>query len=49
MAERRIYIAVMIGFFILSGIGGFFGNPKGSVWSEWILEKGRWGMVILEI
>lgn len=42
MAERRLYIAVMIGFFILSGIGAYFGNPEGSVWSDWILEKGRW-------
>jgi hypothetical protein len=49
MTERSIYIAVMMGFFILSGIGGYFGNPAGSVWSDWILEKGRWICLIANL
>lgn len=49
MAERSLYITIMIGFFILSGIGGYFGNPEGSVWSDWILEKGRWIILLANL
>lgn len=46
MFERAQYIFVLLGFFVLSGIGMCFGNPKGILWSDWITEKGRWVLIL---
>ncbi|AEA43277.1 hypothetical protein [Fluviicola taffensis] len=46
MFERKLYIAILLGFFILSGIGMCFGNPEEIPWSDWISEKGRWVLIL---
>lgn len=46
MFERAQYIFVLLGFFLLSGIGIFFGNPKGVSWLEWMNTNGRWALFI---
>lgn len=46
MFERIIYILVLFGFFILSGIGVYFGNDHNTPWTEWITEKGRWVLLL---
>lgn len=49
MFERTIYILILLGFFILSGIGIYFGNPKNVSWINWITENGRWVIVLANL
>lgn len=49
MSERTIYISILIGFFILSGIGVYFGNPEDVSWTDWITEKGRWVLLLANL
>lgn len=49
MFERTLYIVVLIGFFILSGIGVYVGNREEIPWSEWITENGRWVLVFANV
>lgn len=49
MFERKIYILIFLGFFILSGIGIYFGNPKNVSWTNWITEKGRWVLILVNL
>ncbi|WP_430405730.1 hypothetical protein [Fluviicola sp.] len=49
MFERTIYISILLGFFILSGIGIYFGNPKNVLWTDWITEKGRCVIVLANL
>lgn len=49
MSERKLYISILIGFFILSGIGVYFGNPDGVKWTSWITEKRRWVLLLANL
>ena len=49
MFQRTSYFLVFIGFFILSGIGCYFGNDENTSWTQWILEKGRWMLVLANL
>lgn len=49
MLERKLYIGILIGFFVLSGIGICFGNPEGVKWADWITEKGRWVLLLANL
>lgn len=49
MFERTIYISILLGFFILSGIGIYFGNPKNVSWINWITGNGRWVIVLANL
>lgn len=49
MFERIQYISILIGFFILSGIGVYFGNDENILWTEWITEKGRWVLILANL
>lgn len=49
MLERTLYISILIGFFILSGVGICFGNPENVQWASWITEKGRWVLLLANL
>ncbi len=49
MFERTLYIFVLVGFFVLSGIGVWFGNPNGVSWTNWITGNGRWVLLLAHI
>lgn len=49
MLERKLHISILLGFFILSGIGICFGNPEGVKWVDWITEKGRWVLLLANL
>lgn len=42
MLERISYLFLFLGFFVLSGIGCYFGNDENTPWPQWISENGRW-------
>lgn len=49
MIERTLYISILFGLFILSGVGICFGNPEDVKWADWITEKGRWVLILANV